>query len=297
MNRSLDLKAAIAASHHQPGKALTFAELCDAFTAVHMDESDFHLRKWRDALGDIDAWSVTTEQLDAAAQAMHAAGYAGSSVNRNLSQLGTVYKWAKQQRLTPRGFRSPTLSCGRFTTKIRRVELPREDLDRLLVRSLATRNRAFGVFVHLLVDTGCRKSEILQRYWREVDLDAGTISCPTTKTGKPRMLHFRPATRDLMLRVFKSMPPDRLIFEGRIAGHQIDFDKPWQTVTRQLGLEWLRIHDLRHVAAADLLRSGVSLAIAAQVLGHSPQVLAERYGHLADADLRAAQEQRWGAAA
>lgn len=297
MNRSLDLKAAVAAAQHQPGMTLTFAELCNAYNAVHTDSADFHLRKWRDAIGDLDAWRVTTEQLDAAAQAMHHAGYAGSTINRNLAQLGTLYKWAKQQRLTPRGFRSPTIACGRFTTKIRRIELPREDLDRLLARSLATRNRTFGAFVHLLVDTGCRKSEILNRYWREVDLDAGTITCHTTKTGKPRILHFRQETANLMRRVWKHMPPDRLVFEGRLPGLPIDFQRPWETITRQLGLEWLRIHDLRHVAAAELLRSGVSLPIAAQVLGHSPQVLAERYGHLADADLRAAQVQRWEAAA
>ena len=65
------------------------------------------------------------------------------------------------------------------------------------------------------------------------------------------------------------------------------------TVTKEIGLPDLHMHDLRHAAAADLLRSGVTLGVAAQVLGHSPQVLARRYGHLETATLRQAQEQRW----
>jgi site-specific recombinase XerD len=37
------------------------------------------------------------------------------------------------------------------------------------------------------------------------------------------------------------------------------------------------MHDVRHAAAANLLRAGVTLDVAAQVLGHDPAVLARRY--------------------
>ena len=61
----------------------------------------------------------------------------------------------------------------------------------------------------------------------------------------------------------------------------------------EIGRKDLHMHDIRHAAAANLLRAGVTLGVAAQVLGHDPAVLARRYGHLETAALRAAQEQAW----
>jgi integrase len=93
------------------------------------------------------------------------------------------------------------------------------------------------------------------------------------------------------------MPADRLVFEGRVPGEPISFRAAWERATREAGVPDLHMHDLRHHAAADLLRAGVTIGVAAQVLGHSPQVLARRYGHLETGALRQAMEQRWRAAA
>lgn len=61
----------------------------------------------------------------------------------------------------------------------------------------------------------------------------------------------------------------------------------------ELGLPDLHVHYVRHAAAAGLLRAGVTLGVATQVLGHSPQVLDRRSGHLEAETLRKAQEQAW----
>jgi hypothetical protein len=73
-------------------------------------------------------WDITSEQLDAAAHAMVEHGYKASSVNRDLSALGSVYRWAKKRRLSPRAFRSPTLDVPRMPEPIRRGrESPRRN--------------------------------------------------------------------------------------------------------------------------------------------------------------------------
>jgi len=293
----IDLAAAVAATEDRPPAEMTLGELILGFNSVTAGDYDWRLKKWIQAFGTTSAWAVTTEQLDTAAQAMLAHGYKASTVNRDLSALGTCYRWAKQKRLSPRGFRSPTLNAARTPEAIRRVEVNAEDIQRLKARVMTSRDRRFAVFVALLVDTGARKSELLERRWADVDLDAGTIHCATTKTGVPRILHFQPTTGDLIKRVYKAMPPDRLVFEGRVPGEPISFRTAWRTITKDIGLPGLHMHDIRHTAAADLLRSGVTLGVAAQVLGHSPQVLARRYGHLETGALRQAQETRWGVAA
>lgn len=293
MRTKINLAAAMAACEDQPAVELTLAELIAAFNSASVSDYDWRLRKWVEAFGSTSAWSVTPDQLESAAQAMAAHGYKASTINRDLSAIGTCYRWAKARPLNPKGFRSPTLGVARRAEAIRRVEVTTAQIESLRNRALAVRDRRFGAFVHLLIDTGARKSELLERRWCDLDLDAGTVACSTTKTGVPRILHFRPETAALIRRVWRSMPAENLVFEGRIPGSPVSYRKAWETVTHEIGLQDLHMHDVRHAAAADLLRAGVTVGVAAQVLGHSPQVLARRYGHLETATLRQAQEQRW----
>lgn len=295
--KSIDLAAAMQQVVDQPPSDLTLAELVRAYGIASLDGSETRLRKWVDAFGSVSAWSVTPEQLQLAAQAMLDHGYKPSAVNRDLSALGSAYRWARQRRLCARTFESPTLKVRRFEEGIRRVHVEREQLDALRARALAFPDRRFGVFVSLLIDTGARKSELLERRWGEVDAERCQILAPVTKNGTPRVLFFQPASAELMRRVFPRRPADALVFEGRVPGQPISFRRAWVTATSEAGLAGLHMHDVRHAAAASLLRAGVTLPVAAQVLGHDPAVLARRYGHLETDALRRAQQQAWTQAA
>lgn len=292
---SFDLATAMGAVADQPPAELSVDELIKAFSTVRCDGSDTRLRKWASAFGCRPAWQLTSEELEHAAQAMLNHGYRPSAINRDLSALGSAYRWARSKRLSPRGFRSPTLGVTRFEESIRRVHLDSGQVEAVRARAVAFRARAFGVFVSLLIDTGARKSELLGRYWKEVDLDRREVLAPMTKNGTPRVLLFSEETADLIRRVFPRRDPERLVFEGRVPGNPISFRKAWETTAAEVGLPDLRMHDMRHAAAASLLRAGVTLGVAAQVLGHDAAVLARRYGHLETAALKAAQEQAWTA--
>jgi integrase len=290
---AIDLASAVKAVSVQEGAELTLAELAAAFNSAHLDGSDLRLRKWIAAFGAQSAWSITSEQLEVAAAAMLEHGYAPASVNRDLSSLGSAYRWAKARRLTPRGFKSPTLGVSRFEEPIRRVHVDPQDLERLRTRAVAFPDRRFGAFVALLIDTGARKSEILERVWADVRLAHREILAPTTKNGTPRVLFFSERTEELLRRAFPRREPGALLFEGHVPGSPIDYRRPWGILVRDIGLPDLRMHDVRHAAAASLLGAGVTLAVAAQVLGHDPAVLARRYGHLETGALKTAQERAW----
>jgi integrase len=292
VRKTIDLAAAVAAAEQHQAQAMTLGELVRAWSTVALDGSDTRLRKWVAAFGHLSAWDITSERLDTAAQAM-LSQYKPSAVNRDLSALGSAYRWAKERRLSPRGFRSPTLDVRRYEEDIRRVEVSREQLDALKARARAFQDRRFGVFVELLIDTGARKSELLLRRWSDLDLERRQITCEMTKTGVPRVLHFREETAALIERVYTKREADALLFEGRVPGQPISFKKAWATTVGDIGMPALHMHDIRHVVAARLLRSGETLAVTAQVLGHSPQVLARRYGHLENRALRDAQERSW----
>jgi integrase len=65
-------------------------------------------------------------------------------------------------------------------------------------------------------------------------------------------------------------------------------------VTREAGLDGLRIHDLRHSFASFGAGGGLGLPIVGKLLGHASAVTTARYAHL-DADrLRVASERIGG---
>lgn len=292
----IDLATAVRAVPEQPAAELTLAELVGAYVVATLDVGgEQRLRKWVAAFGHVPAWTLSYEQLEPAARAMIEHGYARATVNRDLSSLGSCYRWAKDRRLTPRGFKSPTLGVKRFDEGIRRIHVTRDQLLALRARAIACKDRRFGAFVGLLIDTGARKSELLERRWYEVNLDKREILAPTTKNGTPRVLFFTPETRELILRSFSESQrhPGAMLFEGRVPGQCISYRRIWNTTTAEVGLRNFHMHDVRHAAAANLLRAGVTLGVAAQVLGHDPSVLARRYGHLETASLRQAQEASW----
>jgi integrase len=297
MRLKVDLKAAVSNIAEHVVVEKTFAELVDAYCAVVYDGADLRMRKWVVALGDLSAWEVKTEQVTAAAKAMVEAGYKVSSVNRDTSQIGTIYRWAIEKNMPPKGFISPTRGIPRYEEDMRRVEISAAEIAKLLKGAHGFRDRRFAVYVRLLHDTGCRKGEVVERRWKDVDLDNCTITCQTTKTGKPRVLHFTPETAALMLRVWPKRNPDDLLFEGRIKGSSINYRAQWSALTTAIGRPDLHQHDLRHHRAAELLKAGNTLAVASQVLGHSSLILHKRYGHLETGHLKAAIQASWGAAA
>lgn len=295
--KRIDLLAAVAQVREQQPVEMTLAELVDAHSKVACDGSDTRLRKWTDAYGAHSAWSITPDVLTRGAQAMLDLGYKPSAVNRDLSALGSAYKWVLKGRKAPPGFRSPTVDVRRFPEPIRRVHVEAAQLRVLRAVALTYPNRRFAVFVALLIETGARKGELLGRRWSEIDLDKCEVFAPITKNGTPRVLFFHPQTAELIKRLCPKRDAEEMVFPGSAPGSPISFRKAWSSATKEAGVPELHMHDVRHAAAASLLRSGVTLPVAAQVLGHDAAVLARRYGHLETSSLRRAQERAWESSA
>jgi integrase len=72
-------------------------------------------------------------------------------------------------------------------------------------------------------------------------------------------------------------PSGRRLFSRR-------FDNVWDELGTGSGMPAARFHDTRHTYASVLLSGGVSVAAAAEYLGHSPAMLLGTYAHLLPAD-------------
>jgi len=79
-------------------------------------------------------------------------------------------------------------------------------------------------------------------------------------------------------------------YEGVKAGKPIkDFRGAWQVTTEAAGLEGLLFHDLRRSAARNLVRAGVPIPLAQQLIGHKTASIFTRYCIVDETMLRRAR--------
>ena len=140
--------------------------------------------------------------------------------------------------------------------------------------------------IRLLMLTGCRLNEIQTLRWEDVDLEAGELRLPDSKTGA-RMVPLSRAAAS----VLSALPRDAdnpWVIVGRKPGeHLTDLQHPWQRIRARAGLDDVRIHDLRHSFASRALALGESLPMIGKLLGHTQVQTTARYAHLANESVKA----------
>jgi integrase len=175
--------------------------------------------------------------------------------------------------------------------------------------------------VTLMLSLGLRKGEALGLQWRDVDLDAGTLTVrralkkdgkgglytdePKT-AGSSRTIHLPGPLADVLRRHRTRQAEQRLAFGhgwgrgwGELVftssiGTPMDPDRvnrAVQEITQGAGLGRWTPHELRHSAASLLIAQGVPLKVVSESLGHSSiRVTADVYGHLLEPQRREAAD-------
>ena len=146
--------------------------------------------------------------------------------------------------------------------------------------------------IRLLLFTGCRKSEVLNLRWSEVNENVLVLGA--SKTGQ-RAVPLNTPARRLLERQPRGQ--SEFVFPSpHNAPHPRAHDLPlWYTLRRDAGIEDVRLHDLRHTVASHAVMNGVPVPVVARLLGHADVRMTLRYAHLSDGDVEAAAE-RVGAA-
>ena len=115
---------------------------------------------------------------------------------------------------------------------------------------------------------------------KHVDLDAGELKLPDTKTGG-RAVPLAPSA----VRLLTSLPLDDdnpwVIAGHKPGSHLTDLQHPWRRIRGRAGLDDVRIHDLRHSFASRALALGEGLPMIGKLLGHTQVQTTARYAHLA----------------
>ncbi len=276
----------------------TLAAVIDALVASReFDRATLgRLAFWTDALGDRELSAISPEDVDAALVSLAERGrlaprkgkatlpagapLAGSTFNRYVSQLGSVYRFARRLRLLPRAHVPPTKGIERAPEPADPDRYLRpEEVERILAvaRVLDTRWGRLPALILVAFHSGLRVGNLQELRWTDVDLDKRTLTVSRTKNGQPIVaaLSERAAAE---LRKLPRQKADALVFEGR-PGRPFGFRTLWIRACEDAGLPGRNFHQLRHGCGSALATAGVGQAQIMAILGHRTLAASARYMH------------------
>ncbi len=190
-----------------------------------------------------------------------------------------------------------------------------EELKQFL--TVAGKHR-LGFYFHLSAYTGARRGELCALRWTDLDGSLLTISKSRVKAGRQvlelnstkggtngrRTIRVDADTVELLKAHRKKQIEERLALGEcwtdtgyvfvREDGLPIDVSTPthlFRKLTKEAGLRLIRLHDLRHIHATELLRLGEPLHVVAHRLGHrDAMVTATVYAHVSDQQIETASD-------
>jgi integrase len=147
------------------------------------------------------------------------------------------------------------------------------------------------VAIQLLALTGCRRGEIEQLKWAEVDLPSRCLRLSDSKEGKS----IRPLGADAV-RVLAQLPrADHYVLTGSASNKLFTgLPKAWKRIVGKAELPGLTPHGLRHAFASVAADLGFAEPTIAALLGHGTHNITGRYLHHLDSALLAAADKVTG---
>ena len=234
---------------------------------------------------------VTEVQRSDIAALHHGLRHTPYQANRTLAVLSKMFNLAELWELRPDGS-NPCRHVKRFKEEKRERFLSDEEYKRLgaalsEIEQEGSETTAAIAAIRLLMLTGCRLSEIQKLLWEHVDLEAGELRLPDSKTGA-KVVHLGdPAVA--VLRGIEQSDDNPWVIAGRKPeSHLTDLQHPWRRIRMRAGLDDVRIHDLRHSFASGGLLVGEGLPMIGKLLGHTQVQTTARYAHLADDPVKSA---------
>lgn len=204
--------------------------------------------------------------------------------NRMRALLSVAFRLAEEWGWRPQG--SNPVELVRPYPEKKRVRYLSEDEVRRLLGAL-DRSQSADI-IRMLLFTGCRWGEIAKLRWEEVDLKARVIRLKDSKTG-PRQVPLTEAAATVLLRQPSRFAGEWVFPSPRSPRKPVhSIRRYWEPLRADLGLEGLRIHDLRHTMGSWLGIQGASGFVIAKALGHSQLSTTERYVHLNNDPVREA---------
>ncbi len=266
------------------------------------DTTLYHYRQYVDreigpVLGSIRLSKLTALDIDRFYTKLRKRGLAPATIRQIhailRASLNQAERWGLVQRNVAKLASAPSQPQ-------REQHPPTIDEVRSLMTASARLNPMFGLYIRVMVATGARRAEVCALRWTDVDFTAGTLNVSRsytvlpgiradrpTKTRSARSVVLDPATLAELATAWSAverlMASCGLDVEQRRAGYVFSADPAGRTAWRpDTANSWwakarreaavapsIRLHDLRHFQATQLLDAGVPVPTVAARLGHA----------------------------
>jgi len=209
------------------------------------------------------------------------------TASRTVGLLGGILSFAVSEGII---VSNPVRGVKRPADNRREIRL-NADQYRTLGSALAaepgTQNPVAICGIWLLALTGCRRGEIENLLWEEVDLSGQCLRLSDTKEGKS----VRPLG-DAAIALLRKLPNEsRYVLPGTTPDMPFaGLPKAWPRIVQRDALSGLTPHGLRHAFASVASDLGYTEPTIAAMLGHSTRTITGRYIHHLDGALIAAAD-------
>ena len=281
---------------HGKAKTVTVAELAARYMAEHVEVrcKESTQRMYRSVLerfilpayGGLAVTEVEREHIADLHLALRDIPY---QANRALEIGGKLFNLAEEWKLRSGG--NPCKFVRKYQEKKRERFLTDTEF-RHLGDVLNAMEAEGSLPVHpaaalrLLMLTGCRRNEIVELEWKNVDLSAGELRLEDSKSGA-RLVPLSPAAARVLAELPRIAGNPWVIPGTKPGKHLADLNHYWDRVREEADLSDVRIHDLRHSFASRALALGESLSMIGKLLGHNKIDTTARYAHLARDSIKA----------
>lgn len=215
-----------------------------------------------------------------------------NTANRDIAAIKKMFSYALEVGAVEY---HPLIKFPTFKVEEKALRLPTLDEFRALVESIY--DPALRALVALLGETGMRRGEALNLTWQDIDFRGRRVVAQKTKGKKVRTIPLSDFAIEKLRAVtrFVGQPYVFCHQGGGRAGTRIrSIYGPLHRAAKEIGLEWITPHTLRHFRATAWLQHGVDIRTVKEALGHAAIATTSRYLKLveshADRVLREAQE-------
>jgi len=191
-----------------------------------------------------------------------------TSVNREMEVLRSVFSYAKREGWI---IRSPYERAREIINKAnekRRDRVLTLEEERRLIEACAGPRAHLRPILICALDTAMRRGELLKLRWRDVSLDARTITVTAlnSKTARPRTVGITNRLLTEMTKLWELSPGDmnELVF-----GVKDNFKNAWRSACAAAAIEDFRFHDCRHTCITRWVSRGLPIAEVMRLSGHS----------------------------
>ena len=163
-----------------------------------------------------------------------------------------------------------------------------EEGNKLIDALKNSQNKMLKHIIPMLIMTGARRNEVFKAKWEDFNFDQRIWRIPTSKSGKARHVPMADGVLHLLAGVPRFDGCQYVFANPKTLKPYVSIFTSWDTARTSVGLEDVRLHDLRHSFASFLVNSGRSIYEVQKILGHTQIKTTQRYAHLSQDSLLAA---------